>query len=68
MQSVGGSDETGSPGPVDAALEHHPLSAPPLTRPRGGDSGRRAVWLGRHTPEKISGVPKARLRRVRNPP
>jgi hypothetical protein len=44
--------------------------SPPLRLParKGGDSGRRAVRLGRHTPEKISGVPKARLRRVRNPP
>ena len=31
------------------------------------DNGRWAVRLGRHAPEKISGAPKGRLRRVRNP-
>ena len=32
------------------------------------DIGRWAVWVGRHSPEKISGEPKGRLRRVRTPP
>ena len=33
-----------------------------------GNNTGWAVWLGRHTREKITRVPKGRLRRVRNPP
>ena len=31
------------------------------------DNGRRTVWLGWHTVEKVSMVPKGWLIRVRNP-
>lgn len=48
-------------------MGHHPPMATSLT-PERGDTGRWAVWLGRHPPEKASGGPKGRLRRVRTPP
>src|SRR3989338_8943310 len=32
----------------------------------GGDTSRRAVWLGRHPPEKISGGPNGKLIQVGN--
>ena len=49
-------------------MEHRPSAAVFLTGALGRwDNGRWAVWLGRHAPEKISGAPKGRLRRVRNP-
>ena len=32
----------------------------------GGDTNRRAVWLGRHPPEKISGGPNGKLIQVGN--
>ena len=34
----------------------------------GGDTNRRAVWLGRHPSEKISEGPKDKLRQVGNLP
>lgn len=69
VHSVGGSDEPRSLGRGDASMKHHPFPPLPLTLGSPlGDSGGLAVWLGRHTPEKISGVPKAPLRSVRNRP
>ena len=48
----------------------HCLSVAALLTPTLGreDTGRWAVWLGRHAVEKVSTAPKGRLRWVRNPP
>lgn len=58
MQSVGGSDETGSPGPVDATLEHHPLSAPPLTRRKAGTAAGGLFGWGGTPLKRYRGCPK----------
>lgn len=45
-------------------MRHYPFKVVFLTLI--GDTGRWVVWVGRHTPEKISGVPKGHLSPVRN--
>ncbi len=66
-QSVGGRRRSYPlRGIGEPSMEHRPRRLVQLTC-CGEDTSRWAVWLGRHTPEKISGVPKGQLRGVRNP-
>ncbi len=67
LRSVGGSRRSGPCGGRGGANETPPLEGSAAYRVHR-DNVRWAVWLGRHTPEKIAGVPKGRLRRVRTPP
>ena len=48
-------------------MKHRPSSVVSLTS-FGKDTGRWAVWVGRHALKKITRAPKGRLRRVRTPP
>ena len=49
-------------------MRHHLLMTVFLTPLFVENTGRWAVWLGRHALEKISSAPKGRLRWDRDPP